>query len=130
MLHNDLLADTGDADRSPPRVTGDHGFEARVVQADDGPRVVVSGEVDMSTADQLWQVVEAACEGADSLFVDLGDTTFMDSSGLAVLVRAHHRLGERRGAIVVRAIEPTIRRLFEVTGLDDVLAVVPEPPRT
>ena len=55
--------------------------------------VHVHGEIDLYTAPQLWETLDAAIAGTPhELVIDLSDVTFLDSSGLAVLVRAHKRL--------------------------------------
>jgi ABC-type transporter Mla MlaB component len=64
----------------------------------------------------------------ERLVVDLTGTTFIDSSGLAVLVRAHHRLGRRPGAVVVHASDPDVRRVFRLSGVDSLITVTSVPP--
>lgn len=77
--------------------------------------VAVRGEVDLVTAPQLEAVVDEAIRdhGAPRpLLVDLEECTFIDSSGLAILMRAQDRLGEHPGlAIVCRPDGPPARLL-------------------
>lgn len=90
--------------------------------------VHVVGEVDMTTAPQLECELERAFDqaGADTpLVVDLAPVSFLASAGLAALVRAHQRsLREGRSLRMVAAHRAVLRPI-EVTGLDDVLDVVP-----
>jgi anti-sigma B factor antagonist len=119
--------DTGDPTLA---IVGDgNGFEARVQRTPDGGDgivVAVSGEVDMATAEMLWQAVEDACGRAGRVIVDLVETSYLDSSGLAVLIRAYDRLDQRPGAVVVRAPSPGVRQVLTISGLDHVLTVMPE----
>ena len=57
-------------------------------------------------------------DGDSPVIVDLSGTTFVDSQGLATLTAAKQRLGER---LLVTNAGPAIRRVFEITKLDEVL---------
>ena len=91
-------------------------FEARVFQADGAVVVAVAGEIDMATAELFRQAVEDACARDSRVMVDLAGTTFIDSTGLAVLIRAQRQLRPRSGTIVVLASHAQIRRTFEISG--------------
>lgn len=93
---------------------------------EDQPRpdtVVVSvhGDLDLHSADQLGDLlVEAVDRGLWLLVVDLSRVEFVDSQGLGALLRATRRFGpaKERFRLVVPA--PEIRRVFEITALDQV----------
>ena len=82
---------------------------------DGGSRVIrVGGELDLSTVPILEDELEAALERLDGgVVVDLSDLEFIDSTGIAVLVRAMGDEGSRmsfvpsRSAAVVRVLEMT-----------------------
>ena len=88
---------------------------------DAGPDVVVrvEGELDMATAPQLDQCL--AYLGAKSLTLDLTALTFMDSGGIAIIVKAAKRAAEHDTSFAVRGVQPIQRRLFEITGLAELL---------
>ncbi len=87
------------------------------------PILVVVGEIDLSNVDQfaaaIWQVLDQH----DRVEVDLRETTFIDSTALAVLMAAHHRLGRNREAIVLRNPRPIVLRALDVTGVAQLVAV-------
>lgn len=87
--------------------------------------VTVSGEVDVSASPDLRRQLVALIEGgAHSLVIDLRDTTFIDSSGLGVLVGSLRRLREEReGHVMLRHMQPSVRRVFDITGLTSLFAV-------
>lgn len=92
----------------------------------DGHAIVsVRGEIDLSTAGQFRAVMDEAMSGGGCVEVDLAATTFMDSSGLAVLVAAHQRLGQAQEALVVRDPSPTIRKMLQISGVGALLDVRP-----
>lgn len=104
-------------------------FGARVVSDGARPTVVVHGEIDLSNVDQFAAAVDAALGTGSSLELDLENTTFMDSTGLEVLVAAHIRLGQIPEAIVLRDPSPALRRLLQVSGVDRLVTVRPPEAR-
>lgn len=89
----------------------------------DPATVVVDGQIDAHTAPDLDAVL-LGLPGDASASVDLSSVTFIDSSGLRVLVRAEKRLaGGGGGLTIVRPSEP-VRRLLEITGLAAELSIV------
>lgn len=88
--------------------------------------VHVSGELDVLTAPLLWGALEEAIAGGHgSVVIDLAETTFVDSMGLGVIVRAWKRLGEAQRPLSLRSLQPPVRKVFEVTGLDSALDTGP-----
>ena len=88
------------------------------------PGVIVHGEVDISTASQLTEALEAAIRDSLGAFViDLSDVQFVDSSGVNVLVRARAVLGSQERALAVVCPPGPARRIFEVAGIADLLAL-------
>lgn len=83
----------------------------------------VHGDADLDSAPQLRDRLRGAMDGgASDVVVDLTETTLLDSSALGVLLSATKRLREGRGDLQVVA-GPEIRRLFEITMLDEVFAL-------
>lgn len=92
---------------------------------DDGvPVLVASGEIDVYTSPELRRELHGVvATGAPSIVVDLGGVDFIDSSGLGVLVGALKRMRERDGAVVLRAMTPSTRKVFDITGLTELFDV-------
>lgn len=84
--------------------------------------VHVSGEVDANTAHILREGLSAAItEGTTHLVADLSGVTFMDSTGLGVLVGRLKVLRLTGGTMHCVVAEERVRRVFLATGLDAVL---------
>jgi anti-sigma B factor antagonist len=80
--------------------------------------VAVEGEVDLASAPALrGALLHAAAPEGCSLVVDLAQVTYMDSTGLGVLVGVQRRLAPE-GALVIAAASAAVRELFALTGLD------------
>jgi anti-anti-sigma factor len=85
---------------------------------------MVSGEVDISTATELTESLEAAMRDSVGAFVvDLCDVDFLDSSGVNVLLRARAVLGQAERTLVIVCPPGAARRIFEVAGIADLLAL-------
>jgi anti-sigma B factor antagonist len=87
--------------------------------------VVLTGELDLSTIDKVEQELNRV-EGdrPDVVALDLSRLTFLDSSGLRVIVSADKRARrENRRFVVVRGPE-TVQRVFSITRLDQQLELV------
>lgn len=83
----------------------------------------VTGEVDAYTASMLReQIRELAAKGAVHLIADLGQVDFLDSTGLGALVGGLKRLREAGGSLALVISTPRILRIFQITGLTNVLA--------
>jgi len=84
--------------------------------------LTVSGQLDISNADQLEQAVErATARTRDGLVFDLSSLEFMDSAGISVIVRAASELD----SVSLRNPSPMVRRLIEITGLSEILVIEP-----
>jgi anti-sigma B factor antagonist len=87
--------------------------------------VAVRGEIDLFTAPEFKQHVTAPIEaGRRHVIVDLGDTTFIDSSSLGVLIGAQRRLRRVGGRFVIVCDRDAILKTFRITGLDSVFTIV------
>jgi anti-anti-sigma factor len=96
---------------------------------DDGMvRLALAGEFDLSNASQVEDALKEVEEERPSLLViDLRDLTFMDSTGLRVMVSADARARDDSRRLVVVQGPESVHRVFRITGLDDHLDIVETP---
>ena len=88
------------------------------------PGVLVRGEVDVGTAPRLTAALDGAMRGSVGAFaIDLCDVTFLDSSGVNVLVRARAFLGREDRDLVIVCPPGPARRMFELAGIGDLFAL-------
>ena len=83
--------------------------------------IFVRGELDLSTAPDLEAPLEQALErGNGSVLIDLTRCEFIDSTGIALIVRAWQRLqsGGNGRALVICTQNDQVRRVLEITGLE------------
>jgi anti-anti-sigma factor len=82
--------------------------------------IVLRGELDASSAESARVVLDRALAlGPDQIVFDVGELGFMDSSGIAVLVRAANHVG----SVVLLRPSDMIRRIIEITGLSSTLRI-------
>jgi len=86
--------------------------------------IAVRGEIDLASAPAVEQRLRDAGASHDLVALDLSETTFMDSTGVHMVITADHQLRERGGRLVVVQETPQIRRLFELTRLGDHVELV------
>jgi len=89
------------------------------------------GELDMAAVPALDATVRRVLEGAISaLTLDLGELSFIDSTGLAAIVHAGSLCDSAEIAFELLPGPRAVQRLFEVTGLDGVLPFGEPAPRS
>jgi len=102
-------------------------LSVETVPVDGGTRLVLTGEVDCSTAPQLRRALDAAFDDDDDqprvVTVDLEAVTFLDSAGLSTLAIAHRTAVGRGVRLRVLVATRAVSRALQVTGLWDLLAV-------
>jgi len=90
----------------------------RTYQLEENSVVEVVGDIELSNALQLRTDLRSACEQeACRVIVDMSQVTFIDSTGIGVLVGALKRTREQNGWFALVCPQPRVRRVFEITGL-------------
>jgi anti-sigma B factor antagonist len=94
----------------------DHGLQCKEIE--------VKGELDLAVADQLQSAIDSVGSGFERIAVNLEACEFIDSTGIAVIVRAHRRLEKEGRSLFVCAPHDQVLRVLSTTGLvDDGLVV-------
>ncbi len=98
-------------------------FEIRVRRAGDRAIVVPEGEIDLATADDVEaRLRDLRAEGLRDLVLDLRDVSFIDSSGLRLLVKMHNASQADEFDFSIVDGTPLISRVLEISGLAAVFA--------
>jgi len=101
---------------APFRVTAESGDGVHTVS--------VCGELDQGTAPELRSMLgETLGTPTVAVLVDLSDCEFIDSTGLSLLVEAKRRLTEERRPFGVCCPDADVRRLLELTGIDEAVGL-------
>jgi anti-sigma B factor antagonist len=88
--------------------------------------VILEGELDMSTAQEFEEKTSQAVQDLQGdLVLDIEKLSFVDSSGLAVIIGLHQKLHSLGWMLIISTPTPNVRRLLRITGLDEMLIIRP-----
>jgi stage II sporulation protein AA (anti-sigma F factor antagonist) len=89
--------------------------------------VRVEGELDMHVADMFRTTVEEALDknGVKNLILSLADVTFIDSSGLGVILGRYKRISQQGGKMSAVQLQPQVEKIFELSGLLRIMKLYP-----
>jgi stage II sporulation protein AA (anti-sigma F factor antagonist) len=95
----------------------EHGRKALIVR--------LKGELDHHTADVVKNRMEDAIVSGDvrNVILSLKELSFMDSSGLGVILGRYKQITAKGGRMVVCDVSPAVYRLFELSGLFKIVSV-------
>lgn len=103
-------------------------FGIDVEESDDAVRVALHGELDLARADEVEAELQRVERAAPPrLVLDLSRLTFLDSSGLRVVVMAGARC--RRDGLPLTVVRgpKQVHHVFQITGMDRELPIVDDP---
>ena len=89
--------------------------------------IAISGELDLHTASQLEESLNPIlADGNRPLVIDFAACEFIDSTGIALIVRAARQLGdesngEANGSFALCGVSDQVQRLFDLTGIESMI---------
>lgn len=97
-------------------------MEIRVEQKEKEVEVYVGGMLNTQTASELEKALADVACGTEKLILDFAELEYISSAGLRVLVAEQKKLG-RNGKICIRNTSPSVKEIFEITGLTAVFVM-------
>ena len=87
--------------------------------------LTITGEVDHHHAGEIMADIDRSIDTSlpRQLTVDLSGVSFMDSSGIAILLRAYRRLGELGGALTIRGVPDQAAKVIRAAGLSRLMKI-------
>ncbi len=86
--------------------------------------VELTGEVDATNSDELYDVLESVVLQIPRLLVvDLSALTFMDSTGLRMLLRSSRELDQQGGVLALASPQVSVARVLQLTRADQLIPV-------
>jgi anti-sigma B factor antagonist len=107
-------------------MSGSHLIAVDVAHLEDGDVVSPRGDIDIATAPEVREVMLASA-GGRRIVLDLRGVTFMDTSGLMLLVEGRRRAIAEGGEFAIVDGPPAVQRVIEVAGLAPKLMHVGAP---
>ena len=90
----------------------------------DGVTIQLHGELDMATAPRLGRVLDEALDTMpDAVRLDLSELTFVDSTGIRVLITACRRAKDQNCSVILHAPREHVLRTLKLTGVDRLIDI-------
>ena len=88
--------------------------------------VRLTGELDHFSAQKVRRELDLliADPGVKRLVMDLEEMTFMDSSGIGVILGRYRALNERGGSVAVKNMNPQVEKVFLLSGMNQVIKMI------
>lgn len=106
-----------------PSAKVDGSFSISSRRLEKGILVAPSGEIDLAAAPWFEKEMHRAEDSESLIVLDLGDVSFMDSTGLRAVILADQRMRERGGSLRITHVSPAVRRLFDLVGISSHLTI-------
>ncbi len=91
------------------------------ITVSDSGEVKLLGRFDAAQATEAGRIFDGLTH---TCMVDMADLDYISSAGLGILLSTHKRLQDAGERMTLRNLNPHIRRIFQISGLDKVIAVV------
>lgn len=103
-----------------PKAFGE--FSLTTSRDGDEHRIVLKGELDLATAGQVEEALAGAETGdATAIVLDLSGLTFMDSTGVRLMLSAHARSRSHCNRLSLVRGPASVQRVFELCGVENTL---------
>jgi anti-anti-sigma factor len=103
-------------------------FQLSIEEGDAVVRLRLVGEFDLAAAENFQEALKRAQSGNPALIIiDLGGLTFIDSTGLQMILKANARSRENGFRLEIVRGSEKVQRIFEVTGIHEHLPMVDHP---
>ncbi|MFD7246812.1 STAS domain-containing protein [Streptomyces massasporeus] len=92
----------------------------------DGIHVLtVTGEIDQTSGSRLQQAMAVPAGPRPRIVIDMSGVTFMDSTGINILILAHRALDDAGGSLRLAAPGESVTRVMHIVGLDTIIDCYP-----
>jgi anti-anti-sigma factor len=97
-------------------------FRCDVARDGELERITLAGELDLASTGHVEPVLRG--NGVEQRLLDLSDLTFMDSSGLRLILSAHAAARREGWSLQIVPGPPSVQRVFQICGVEDELRFV------
>jgi stage II sporulation protein AA (anti-sigma F factor antagonist) len=87
--------------------------------------LVLSGELDHHSAEEVRNKIDDIINrvGTNKVIMDFANVTFMDSSGIGVIIGRYKKLTMKNGTLCIIRVKGSVERVFELSGLFKIIKV-------
>lgn len=89
--------------------------------------VKLKGELDHHTSEELRKKIDKHFNGANltNIIMDLNELTFMDSSGIGLIMGRYRNAIDKRGKLIIACENESIKKILDMTGLLKIINLYP-----
>ena len=93
----------------------------KVIEKDNINTVFLNGEIDMDVTDKAKEVIFPLIESGKEVHINLKDVTYMDSSGISVLIESHQKALEKNTKVTLKEISKPVLKVIMMAKLEQIL---------
>jgi anti-anti-sigma factor len=83
--------------------------------------VFLDGEIDMDVTEKAKQIILPLVEAGKEVHINLKDVSYMDSSGISVLIESHQKALEKGTKVIVKEISKSVLKVIMMAKLEQIL---------
>ena len=83
--------------------------------------VFLNGEIDMDVTEKATEVILPLVETGKEVHLNLKDVSYMDSSGISVLIESHQKALEHNTKVVVKEVSKSVLKVIMMAKLEQIL---------
>ena len=85
--------------------------------------VFLNGEIDMDVTEKAKEVILPIVESGKEVHLNLKDVSYMDSSGISVLIESHQKAAELGSRVVLKEISKSVLKVIMMAKLEQILII-------
>ena len=83
--------------------------------------VFLDGEIDMDVTEKAKQIILPLVEAGKEVHINLKDVSYLDSSGISVLIESHQKALEKGTKVIVKEISNSVLKVIMMAKLEQIL---------
>ena len=83
--------------------------------------VFLNGEIDMDVADKAKESIFPLVDAGKEVHINLKDVSYMDSSGISVLIESHQKAQEKNTKVILKEISKSVLKVIMMAKLEQIL---------
>ena len=83
--------------------------------------VFLNGEIDMDVTEKAKEVILPIVESGKEVHLNLKDVSYMDSSGISVLIESHQKALEKGTKLIIKDVSKSVLKVIMMAKLEQIL---------
>jgi len=83
--------------------------------------IFLNGEIDMDIADKAKEAIFPLVDSGKEVHINLKDVSYMDSSGISVLIESHQKAQEKNTKVILKEISKSVLKVIMMAKLEQIL---------